>query len=220
MVNVILYAAMTLCALFSFHLGLRLYFSKRAPRYVLMIVFGIGCAMLGRMFETLMLLTQHEIHSGFHVGLLGILGSFMFFMAANYGTMDMLVDDGSKGLMKYRLIALCAPVVILAIYVYYYVHVGFGAEAIVNGVLTLVIMLASYYHLKHLIIPDVEDGIIRHIRQYNLVALVYALLCMLEMIVDAFNILPVFRYIVDVAFCVVYALFIPVLYKGVKQWTI
>ena len=220
MLDIIFYAAMTLCALFSFHLGLRLYFNKKAPLYVLMIVFGIGCAMLGRMFETLMLLTRHEIQSGFHVGLLGILGSFMFFMAANYGTMNMLVDDGSKELRKYRLISLAAPAVILAIYLFYLSRVGFGADAIVSGVLTLVIMQASYFHLKHLIIPDVEDGIIRHIRHYNLVALIYALLCMIEIVTNAVNIPDVFRYVLDVAFCVVYATFIPVLYKGVKQWTI
>ena len=216
----IFFLAMTLCALFSFAFGLRWYFGKKVPLYAVMIIFGSGCAMLGRMFETMLLLIRHELQSGFNVGLLGIMGSFMFFLAANYGTMDSLVDDGSRGVMKYRLIALAAPAGILVLYYFFLTRVGFGIDAIVNGVLVLVIMLASYYHLKHLIIPDVEDGIIRHIRLYNLLALVYALLCMNEMTFEVIRIAAVWRYILYTAFCIVYVLFVPALYRGVKRWTI
>ena len=214
------FLAMTLCALFSFCFGLKWYFSKRIPLYALMIIFGSGCAMLGRMFETLLLFINHEIHGGFNVGLLGVLGCFLFFLAANYGTMDSLADDGSKNLLKYRLISLAAPAGILVLYLFYLKYAGFVAEAIVNGVLALIIMFASYYHLKHLIIPDVENGIIHHIRLYNLLALVYAVLCMNEMALEVRNVANIWWYCLYAAFCVVYVLFVPALYRGVKRWTI
>ena len=216
----IYFLAMTLCALFSFAFGLRWYFGRKIPLYAVMIIFGSGCAMLGRMFETMLLLIKHEIQSGFNVGLLGVLGSFMFFLAANYGTMDSLVDDGSKGIWKYRLIALAAPAGIFVLYFFFLKRVGFGPDAIVNGVLSLVIMLASYFHLKHLIIPDVEDGIIHHIRLYNLLALIYALLCMHEIMFEAIHVADIVWYCLYAAFCVIYVLFVPVLYRGVKRWTI
>ena len=218
--EIILSLALTLCALFGFIYGLNRFFSEDDALYSQMIVYGIGCAMLGRAYETLQLLTTGEIHSGFHVGMLGILGSFMFFMAANYGQMDSLVDDGSKEFRKYRLISLAAPIVIGCLYAVYFRLVGWGESAAVNGVLSLIIAQATYFHLKHLIIPDVEDGIIRSIRKYNLMALIYAVLCMAEMIISAVP-LPVFVIIpVYLGLCIVLVVFIPVLAEGVKKWTI
>ena len=64
-----------------------------------------------------------------------------------------------------------------------------------------------------------EYGLIKAIRNYNLFALIYALLCMLEMLVESFN-LPVFCIaIVSVLQCIVLILFVPILERGVKKWT-
>ena len=51
---------------------------------------------------------------------------------------------------------------------------------IVSAIITLLVMMAGYFHLKHLIFPDVEHGVIRSLRTYNLLALVYCYLCMAE----------------------------------------
>ncbi len=182
----ILYLILTLSAAISFSYGLFWYFRKKSALYLRMIVFGIGCAMLGRLFETLQILTNGQVQSGFHVGVLGVVGSFLFFFTANFGTMDSLVDDGSSRFRKYRLLALFAPAVVLILYMLYYLNVGFCQSAVVYGVETLIIALASYYHLKHLIIPDVEFGVIRALRKYNLLALIYGALCMAEIVLSAF----------------------------------
>ncbi len=211
--------AMTLCALFSFSYGLARFFRKRKALYTRMIVFGIGCAMMGRLFETLNLFAFGEIPSGFHIGMLGIIGSFLFFFTANYGQMDSLVDDGSAQFRKVRLIALIAPVCIWALFGVYVHFAGFYAGAVVRAIVTAVIALASYYHLKHLIIKDVDYGIIRSIRKYNLLALFYALLCMLEMIFHAAPFGAVWLIVTDLLICAVLLVFIPVLEIGVKKWT-
>ena len=74
-----------------------------------MIVFGLGCAMIGRLYGTLMILVNGEYYPGFNVGMLGIIGSFLFFFSANFGQVDSVVDDGSSKYIKARLIALAAP---------------------------------------------------------------------------------------------------------------
>ena len=51
---------------------------------------------------------------------------------------------------------------------------------IVYAILFLPAILASYYNLKHLIIPDVEDGILAAIRMYNLLVLVMTVLIMVS----------------------------------------
>ena len=150
--------ALTLTAMFGFIYGVVQFFRKRTALYARMIVFGIGCVMLGRLFETLRFFTTGEFHEGFRVSVLGTLGSFLFFLTANYGQMDSLVDDRSPVIRKYRIIAVLAPLTVAGLYVLYFRYAGFGEDAIVNGIISLVICQTTYFQLKHLIIPDVEGG--------------------------------------------------------------
>ena len=126
--------ALTFSAMFGFVYGVFRFFRSKSPLYAQMVVLGIGCAMLGRLFVTLRLITLGELRSSFHVGTLGILGSFLFFISANYGQMDSLVDDGRPDLRKYRWAALCAPLSVLVLYAVYFRFVGFGEGAIVTGI--------------------------------------------------------------------------------------
>lgn len=210
--------ALTICAGISFGYGLFRFFKDKSALYVQMIVFGIGCAMLGRLFESLLILVKGELTGGFHVGMLGIIGSFLFFFSANFGQMDSLVDDGSPKFRKVRIIALAAPLVVAACWILIVSLEGFNEATISLGIVALFVALASYYHLKHLIIEDVSFGLIRSLRGYNLLSLVYALLCMLEVMVEG---LPFFvTVIVCVLECGVLLVFVPVLERGVKKWTI
>ena len=79
--------ALTVCAGIGFAYGLFRFFRDESALYVRMIVFAIGCAMLGRLFETLLILVNGGLANGFHVGMLGIIGSFMFLFSANFGQM-------------------------------------------------------------------------------------------------------------------------------------
>lgn len=211
--------ALTVAAGIGFAYGLYRFFRDESALYVRMIIFGVGCAMLGRLFETLLILVNGSLKNGFHVGMLGIIGSFLFLFSANFGQMDSIVDDGSAKYRKTRLISLAAPLVIMGIWIVIAVTKGVDETTIPLGVETLFIALASYYHLKHLIIEDVSFGLIKAIRSYNLLSLVYAVLCMTEMFVKSFNIPAFATLIVNVLQCVVLLVFVPVLERGVKKWT-
>jgi hypothetical protein len=89
----------------------------------------------------------------------------------------------------------------------------------VYGVMTAIIMFASYFNLKHFIFPDVEFGIIRSIRGYNLIALLLGVLSIGEIILQLWQrALPLL--ILYVAICAVSIAIVPILEKGVKKWTI
>ena len=207
--------ALTLAAGIGFGYGLFRLFRDESALYVRMIVFGVGCAMLGRLFATLLYLVNGELFAGFNVGMLGIIGSFLFFFSANFGQMDSIVDDGSPRFRKTRLIALIAPLIVAALCAVIFVLYGFNEATISVGIEGLFLALASYLHLKHLIIEDVSFGLIKSIRSYNLLALVYAALCLSEVLVEGFE-LPL---IVTVLECAVLIAFIPVLERGMKKWT-
>ncbi len=211
--------ALTVSAGIGFGYGLYRFFRDKSALYVQMIVFGVGCAMLGRLFTTLLYLVNGELNDGFNVGMLGIIGSFLFFFSANYGQMDSIVDDGSTKFRKTRIIALAAPVTVAAIWCVIAATSGINALSIWVGIEMLFVALASYFHLKHLIIEDVSFGLIRAIRSYNLLSLVYALLCISEVLVDVLNLPAAFSVIVCVLECAVLLAFIPVLERGVKKWT-
>ena len=211
--------ALTVCAGIGFGYGLYRFFRDESALYVRMIIFSIGSAMLGRLFETLQYLVNGQIESGFQVGMLGTVGSFMFLFSANFGQMDSIVDDHSPRFRKTRIISLAAPLLTALFWVVIVAAKGLNATTIPLGIETIFIAQASYFHLKHLIIEDVDFGLIRAIRLYNLLAIVYAFLCMAEMFVKSFNNPLVFIIIIYVLQCLVLLAIIPVLERGVKTWT-
>ena len=219
MLYLILSSAVTVCAGIGFSYGIFRFFREKSALYIRMIVFSVGCAMFGRLFESLQLIANGYIAGGFHVGVLGIAGSFLFLFSANYGQMDSIVDDGSEQFKKTKLISLIAPLAVLGMWCILVVSKGFNKTTVAYGVETLVIAPAVYFNFKHLIIEDVDFGLIRAIRLYNLLAIVYAFLCMAEMFVKSFNNPLVFIIIIYVLQCLVLLAIIPVLERGVKTWT-
>ena len=186
----ILSIILTVCAAIGFGYGLFRFFREDEALYVRMIVFAVGSAMFGRLIETLQLLVNGQIS-----------------------------DDGSKQFRKTRIIALIAPIVMIAMWGVL-ASKGFTAKTAIIGIETLIIAMAAYYHLKHIIIKDVDFGLIRVIRNYNILALVYAFLCMAEILIKSFNLSFVFVIIVYVLQCAVMLAFVPVLERGVNKWTI
>lgn len=211
--------AMFICMAVSFTYGVVRFFKKGKALYLQMIVGGLGCMMLGRVFQFVTLLTRGMLPEGFHIGTLGIVGGFVFFLSANYGQMDKLLDDGAKENRKYRLLGLLAPLLMAGIFGLLFIFNPGLESMIVYGVMTAIIMFASYFNLKHFIFPDVEFGIIRSIRGYNLIALLLGVLSVGEITLLLWNkTIPLL--ILYIAICVVSIAVVPVLEKGVKKWTI
>lgn len=177
--NIITFAG----ALGGFVYGAVRFFRPRAAIYLQMITLVSGVIVFGRLYQIIRIVAINDVLEHFHLGVLATVGSLLFLFAANFGAMDSLVDDGSKALRKYRLIPLAAPLAVVALYLvlFYFVHQP-TLTKVIAGVLAVIIAAASYFNLKHLIIPDVDYGVIRCLRQYNLLALVYECLCFAELI--------------------------------------
>ena len=165
--------------------GMSVSFGKKGALFLQIVACGMGCMALGNIFVFALNVTAPEealttLTTGFNIGLLGIFGMFAFIFSASYGQIDGLGDDKSPELRKYRLLALIAPGVNLIILLGI-VFAGIELNMqIIYPVLFLPAILASYYNLKHLIIPDVDLGILACIRKYNLVALIMTTLVLLS----------------------------------------
>ena len=207
------------CSLIGSAYGLLNFFKEKKALYLKLVTCGVMSLMFSRLYQVIFLTTQGNLNSGFHIGLLGLIGSFMFFFSANYGQMDGLVDDKTNAFRKTRIISLIAPLLILLIYLFFFVKINNTQLRIAWGVVTFFIIQCAYYSFKHIIIYDVDLGIIKSLRKYNILALAFAFLIMLEAVSLYMDIKPLY-----IASCVcigfVAVALLPVLKGGVKKWTI
>ncbi|MBQ9384424.1 MAG: hypothetical protein IJT87_09310 [Ruminiclostridium sp.] len=218
--------AISVVALISFIFGLRKYVGRRKPLYATMIVFGVGCILLGRSYTVFRILAGMPVVGIFHAGILGRVGVFAFFFSSNFGQVDSLVDDGSRSFIKYRIIAVSGILITAAIYALILLSPAGLAEKISDGLAAAMIAPASYFHVKHIIIPDVDYGVVRCLRGFNTVALLFGIFSMAELAVAAYGSVPeplglnaVLYCICGAVLCVLSGILIPVMDRGVRKWS-
>ena len=157
------------CAFFGFVYGIIKFFKPKKAVYAQMITLAVACMAFGRLYQVVRLLTGGDIINEFQLGILGIIGSLMFFFSANFGLMDSLADDKSKQFAKYRIIPIAAPILIIALYLIFILFADVSTYIkIIGAIISLFAIQSSYYNLKHLIFPDVDFGVIHCLKEYNL----------------------------------------------------
>ena len=192
------------------------FFRKRIALYLQMVTCAVGCAFLTRVFETIQIWNSGET-SVYSISMLGILAEFLFLYCSNYGVIDSLCDDGSKRFIKYRLAAVIVPIAIFvySIMQYSWFKTQTDTAPYLIYIPITVILLAMYYHIKHLIIPDVENGIVRRIRLYNLLGVINCLAVLLGFMAKTGE--PLW-YVSVITNFIPTILMLPVLNRGAKKW--
>ncbi|MCR5586383.1 MAG: hypothetical protein K6F77_02505 [Lachnospiraceae bacterium] len=206
------------CALIGFIWGGILFLHPRKALYAQMITLALGCIAFGRLFNVIRLLTGGSITERFQLGFFGMVGSLMFFISSNYGAIDSLIDDGTKKFKKYRAISIIAPCVAIILYLVLFIAAGEPKLwKILGGILTAFIVFSSYFHLKHIVFPDVEFGIVKFLRPFNAVALLYDIAILVEcsaMGRENNKVMIVSTFITGVFT----ALLMPMVVRGVRKW--
>lgn len=208
--------AIMLCAGIGFIYGFG-YLQNRRTLYASMIELGVGCILLGRLYQCVWLWTGGSLTDCFQVGILGTMGGFSFFFSANYGQFDSLVDNGSKAFRKYRLISKTAPVMVAAMFTQIVLSPANQAFKISCGLACAMIAAACYFHVKHLLIPDVDYGIVHCLRNYNALALCLAVMSVAELVAMAHGI-EWLLIASGAGLCAISLALIPVMDRGVKAW--
>lgn len=157
--------------LFSFIYGLRNFFRKGKPLFLQSITMAMGCHALGSIYHLCQTLTNETVLEGFTPAYLGRIGFFLFFIAASYGQMDRIVDDGTPKIRPSRYIAIIAPVCAALLYLPNGLMEDLPLATKVSAALVWLPALVSvYYNFKHAIIPDCDFGFIKAIKPYNYLA--------------------------------------------------
>ena len=110
------------------------------------------------------------------IGDIGALGCGAFLFSANFGQMDGLVDERKKSFLARRCIALLAPVVLLALFCSLIFTSNAALSFKLPGIVPILSgIFASYYHLKHLLLPVDPLGLLKIVRPGNILALLFLL---------------------------------------------
>ena len=206
------------CSLFGFIYGGLKFFRPRQALYAQMITLALGCCAFGRLFYIVRLLTTGYITDSVQLGFFGVIGSFMFFFSSNFGTLDSLLDDRTKAFRKYRVIALIAPAVFVVMYVLLFLIADISLMwKILGAVMTFFVALSSYFNLKHLIFPDVDFGVVKCLRPYNLLALIYSVSIFVESCALSRN-NELLTFICCCVTGLITAAMIPTVVRGFKKW--
>ena len=206
--------------MFSFIFGLCNFFKRGKPLFLQSITMAMGCHSLGSIYHLCYTLTNETVIDGFTPAYLGRIGFFLFFIAASYGQMDRIVDDGSEKLRPARYIALIAPLGAILLYLPNGLMEDLPLATKLSVMLVWIPAIFSlYYNLKHAIIPDLDFGFVKAIKPYNVVAVLLGfaeLLCL-----TAWDYLyPTQILITSVIFAVVCVALMLVAKKGAEKWTV
>lgn len=161
-----------LCAtLLSFAYGISKFFKKGKPLFLQSITMAMGTHTLGSIYHLCQMLTMETIPNGFTPAYLGRIGFFLFFIAASYGQMDRIVDDGSKKLRPARYIALIAPLSAILLSLPTALIKDLPSATRISALIVWIPAAFSvYFNLKHAIIPNLDFGFIKAIKPYNILA--------------------------------------------------
>lgn len=207
-------------ALAAFLFGIKNFFKKGKALYLQSITMAMGCHALASMYHICLTLTNTRLFDGFTPAYLGKTGFFLFLIAASYGQLDRIVDDGSRELRKNRITALIAPLFAVLLYLPNGLMEDVPASTKITYFLVWVpATISLYFNLKHAIIPDLDFGFIKAIRPYNILAVALGfseLLCLTAW--DYYY--PVLMALSGILFGVLCIATMYAAKRGVEKWTI
>lgn len=162
-----------LCSVIALVVCKDAWFNEKKALFPKLVAAGLGCVALGSLHDVVYLLVRSKHVTGIYLSFLGTIGCFLFLLSANYGQLDRLFDDGSRLFKKHRIIALMAPVVIIMTYVPVIFSDGIPLGMKIFAFFGwLPMAAASYYNIKHAILPDCGFMFVKAVRPYNIAAIV------------------------------------------------
>ena len=175
MQNIVFALVSFLIAVFAFGFGAAKLFKKKKPLYLQLLVCAAGCFAIQQLSNAVNIWCN--VTAAVSIGMLGIFGCNFFLLSANFGTLDRIVDDG-KGSGKARKLALAAPAV-MAVLTAAALLAWKDRDrfcAVMWVVMLLPALPASYFNLKHILLPTDPFEFLRATKPCNVAALAFYLI--------------------------------------------
>jgi len=151
--------------------------------YFSMGVLGVFCMFIGQLAYFMSMIAGINSYAEFHIGTLGSVGSCLFFLTANMGSVYMLADGDDEKVKRRAILAAAGPVFAALLYggCVFLMNLRSNYGGLTVGIiLTAITMLPIYFSTKAAIIPDAENGFFTYMRPYNRFVVALMLLNTLE----------------------------------------
>ena len=164
-----------LIAAFAFGFGARKLFKKKKPMYLQILVCAAGCFAIQQLSYVVNIWC--DVTAAVSIGMFGIFGCNFFLLSANFGTLDKIVDDG-RGSGKARAISVIAPIIMAVLAAVAFL--SWKDKDMLCAVMWLVMLIpalpASYFNLKHILLPMDPFAFLRATKPCNIAALAFYVL--------------------------------------------
>lgn len=204
-----------ICKLFAFIYGAHVSFKKGGVLFLQIVTCAFGCFSLGSLYNLCYSLCMGDTpNNNFNIGGLGYIGGMFFLFSSYYGAMDRIGDNKNRDLRAYKIFSFFISSVSILFCDFMILRINVNVFLLLSTLLSSVVM---YFALKHLILPDIEDGIIRVMRPYNFLI---SILCVIQ---NLYNISYLYEsglsLYLKFALCIITVLSVPVANKGVRKWS-
>ena len=197
-----------------FHLS-----QKDTPKFFRLYVCAAGCYVLEELWVIVNSLLGNGAEDGLvTVRLLGIFGCLCFMLSANAHEFDRIVDDGNN--RRPKLLAFAAPAVLLICYVLFVLSPANTEPkaAVILGFFSISpALFASYFNLKHLLLPNDAMGFLKSTRWINCFALICYAANFLYPLLNLYC-PPVFMSIYDLLLALIMSAIMILCRKGALKW--
>lgn len=159
----------------AFTYGAFYLFRREVPKYFRLYVCAAGCYMLEELWVIVNALFGNGGQDGLvTVRLFGFFGCLLFMLSANANEFDRVVDEGTEA--RPRRLGLLAPAVLLGLYSLYAFSPANpnSRTSVVIGLLSISpALFASYFSLKHLLLPDDPMGFLNVTEDIDILTLFF-----------------------------------------------
>lgn len=161
---------------------------KGIPLYLKLFVCASGCFSLGELWIFVNTYLGVAADSGqLTVRVLGLFGCLSFMLSADSSDFDSVVDGTKTFFCREKLLALLAPCILLILFFINFAlrtpeKRAFAILAELIGILPAV--PASYFSLKHLLLPNDELGLLKEVRPISILSLAFYVLAYLPFASD------------------------------------
>lgn len=189
-------------------------YRKKTPLFYKIVFYSALTCLIGNIYTLLYGILWWPVGSEFHIGYLGYVGMFFFLYSSYYGAIDSLADGKQPELRRFRAVAV---IIAAAFFVASALLIFFGGKAFWKGIIVIPVSLTLYFAMKHLIIPDVDMGIIKVMRPYNALVICLCICMMLRLVSMPYSMLGT---VSSICTGVLLAVYLPVARNGVRKWFI
>ncbi|MDO5448468.1 MAG: hypothetical protein Q4F70_02545 [Clostridia bacterium] len=165
----------------AFIYGATKLFRKGEPMYFQILICAVGCYALQEVSSVTTYLCG-GFEEDVAISILGILGCVMFILAANRGTLDALVDEHGESGKRARRLAVIAPFLTfvgMLFVIFAWSGVTRPFVVVVVAIVIAAEIPASYYTLKHLLLPKDSLGILECTKWCNIFSFLYLIFAIL-----------------------------------------